>query len=216
MSDHFDAFHSLEAEKKERIINAALDEIASKGFKKASTNAIVEKAGISKGTLFYYFGSKEELFDFLCDYALEFAKREYVDKFEEHMKTGDFIERQKIRAELKRQLMSAHPRVAKFYESFFIPGNAEYLKKYTETINETREIVGKSVYENIDYSLFRDDIGHGKIMGYMQWLFESYEKEITDRLVAAGAESIDMENMFREFNEFLNDLRKMFYKEGLA
>jgi AcrR family transcriptional regulator len=44
----------------------------------ASFNAIVQTAGISKGGLFYYFQSKEELYHFLCDYVFEIVKNEYV------------------------------------------------------------------------------------------------------------------------------------------
>ncbi|MGC4018669.1 MAG: TetR/AcrR family transcriptional regulator [Muricomes sp.] len=70
---NFDAFHALEEEKQTRIINAALVEFSVKGYKRASTNVIAEKAQIGKGMLFYYFGSKEELFHFLCEYTIEFA-----------------------------------------------------------------------------------------------------------------------------------------------
>lgn len=46
-------FINLEAEKRERIINAALKEFAQKGYDKASTNEIIKEAGISKGSLFF-------------------------------------------------------------------------------------------------------------------------------------------------------------------
>lgn len=46
-------------EKKERMINSALKEFSVNTFQKASTNTIVEEAGISKGLLFHYFGNKK-------------------------------------------------------------------------------------------------------------------------------------------------------------
>jgi len=49
----------IEPEKRDRILNAAIEEFASFPFEKASTNHIVAKAGISKGLLFHYFGSKQ-------------------------------------------------------------------------------------------------------------------------------------------------------------
>ena len=54
-------FQSLETEKRERIINAALKEFAKNGYDKASTNDIVKEAEISKGSLFNYFNSKNEI-----------------------------------------------------------------------------------------------------------------------------------------------------------
>ncbi|MGI6412409.1 MAG: FtsX-like permease family protein [Syntrophomonadaceae bacterium] len=51
-------FYSLEKDKQERIINAALKEFARSGYERASTNVIIKEAEISKGSLFNYFNSK--------------------------------------------------------------------------------------------------------------------------------------------------------------
>ena len=223
MSGHFDAFHELEPQKKERIINAALDEIASKGFKKASTNAIVEKAGISKGTLFYYFSSKEELFDFLCGYTIEFARQEYAAKFEHEAKTRDFIERYRVLTEIKRYSLRTYPKIIKFYESFYLPENTEYFSKYRDAIKNIREHVFASLYDNIDYSLFRDDIEPEKIVTYIKWLLDRYEKDLMAKMQESAldsgfSESTDIimgkeiEEEFSKFYAFLADLRKAFYK----
>ena len=214
MSGRFDSFHSLESEKKERIINAALDEIAKKGFKKASTNAIVKQAGISKGMLFYYFGSKEELFDFLCEYTIEFAKQEFMGKFSNQLKTRDFIERCKTLAELKNHALSNHPKIIKFYESFFIPGNEAYFSKYSDTIQEVQLAVRGGLYNDIDYSLFREGVEPEKTLTYIRWLNERYEKELTDQLINEGGmlrENVDA--AFDDYYGFLADLKKVFYKD---
>lgn len=67
---------ALDIEKRDRIISAAMAEF-SKGYHRASTDAITQNAGISKGLLFHYFGSKQELFFFLLQYALAFLQPEY-------------------------------------------------------------------------------------------------------------------------------------------
>ena len=46
------------------------------GYKHASTDDIVGEAGISKGLLFHYFGSKLGLYSFLYDYSVRFMKLE--------------------------------------------------------------------------------------------------------------------------------------------
>jgi len=51
-------------------LDAALHEFASEGYRNASVNSIVKKAGISKGSLFWYFGSKDTLFGALVDSAV--------------------------------------------------------------------------------------------------------------------------------------------------
>jgi AcrR family transcriptional regulator len=52
----------LKDEIKEKIIQGAVQEFLEKGFKSASTREIVKKVQISKGNLYNYFASKEELF----------------------------------------------------------------------------------------------------------------------------------------------------------
>ena len=56
------AFKRLDEKKQDKILQACLDEFAEEGFETASTNRIAEKAGIAKGSIFKYFGTKEKMF----------------------------------------------------------------------------------------------------------------------------------------------------------
>lgn len=51
----------LSAERQEAILAAAADEFAEHGYGAASVNRIIERAGSSKGGLYYYFESKADL-----------------------------------------------------------------------------------------------------------------------------------------------------------
>jgi pimeloyl-ACP methyl ester carboxylesterase/AcrR family transcriptional regulator len=53
--------------KSRRILDAALAEFCARGFDGASMNAIAERAGVSKPTLYQYFGDKDGLFDAVLD-----------------------------------------------------------------------------------------------------------------------------------------------------
>ncbi len=55
-------FDHLPKEKQQLILATATEEFANKGYEKANTNVIAEKAGISVGSLYKYFSSKEDLF----------------------------------------------------------------------------------------------------------------------------------------------------------
>lgn len=57
-----DKIKSLCPKKMDRILKAAVKEFASNSFKDASFNKIIREAGIGKGTLYYYFESKSDLF----------------------------------------------------------------------------------------------------------------------------------------------------------
>jgi AcrR family transcriptional regulator len=65
------AFRRLDREKQEKIISACIDEFAEEGFETASTNRIAGRAGIAKGSIFKYFGTKEKMFFSVVNYILE-------------------------------------------------------------------------------------------------------------------------------------------------
>jgi AcrR family transcriptional regulator len=52
-----------EAARRTQLIECAIETLATVGYAHASLAQIAERAGISKGVIVYYFGSKEELFE---------------------------------------------------------------------------------------------------------------------------------------------------------
>lgn len=49
-------------ERREAILDAAAAELGAHGFGKASYNRIIERAGLSKGAMYYYFADKQDLY----------------------------------------------------------------------------------------------------------------------------------------------------------
>jgi AcrR family transcriptional regulator len=72
-------FNAIGEEKRLRVISAALKEFSAKEYQSASTNAIVERAGISKGLLFRYFEDKAGLFRYLQIYVTQKLIREIFE-----------------------------------------------------------------------------------------------------------------------------------------
>ena len=62
-------FEGLDAERRDRILDAAADEFSDRGYDGASINRIIGEAGISKGSLYYYFDDKEDLFATVMEQA---------------------------------------------------------------------------------------------------------------------------------------------------
>ena len=71
-------------ERKNEILDAADELFGQKGFDGTSTNDILEKVGIARGTLYYHFKSKEDIMDALIErytvLILEAAKENAADK----------------------------------------------------------------------------------------------------------------------------------------
>lgn len=55
------------AVRRNEILDAAEQLFVTKGFDKTSTNDILERVGIARGTLYYHFGSKEEILDAIIE-----------------------------------------------------------------------------------------------------------------------------------------------------
>lgn len=84
-------------QKKEQVIDAALEEFTHKDYEKASLNTIIKLSGISKGTFYYHFQNKEELYLYLLKtgsnlkwqyineqialHPMDFEKMDIFDKF---------------------------------------------------------------------------------------------------------------------------------------
>lgn len=55
-------FEKLDAAKQEALLEAAREEFATHGFEASSYNRIIENSGLSKGSFYYYFHGKEDLY----------------------------------------------------------------------------------------------------------------------------------------------------------
>ncbi len=55
-------YESLDESLKTRILDVSKEEFGAHGYEGASYNKIIQKIGISKGSMYYYFENKEDLF----------------------------------------------------------------------------------------------------------------------------------------------------------
>ncbi len=77
---------------KELIMEAAIKEISEKGYLGATMDGIAVKAGVAKGTLYYHFNNKEDLFNYIIKEGMNLVKNDIeeavanekniIDKFE--------------------------------------------------------------------------------------------------------------------------------------
>ncbi|MBF9016944.1 MULTISPECIES: TetR/AcrR family transcriptional regulator [unclassified Oceanispirochaeta] len=64
-----ETFENLSEKKQQRVIKACIEEFGEHGYDSSSMDGIIKRAGISKGGLYEYVSSKEELFKFIVDYT---------------------------------------------------------------------------------------------------------------------------------------------------
>ena len=110
-------------EVQKKIIQVATKKFAKNGYQKTSMNEIVTAAGVSKGSLFYHFHSKEELFFQVLSLGV---KQEFQRVFEIFEKKGNrlFKKRESMFEDLKKyyDLTSSGPRE---FERLWLEGRME-------------------------------------------------------------------------------------------
>jgi len=69
------------AEVKEKIVQAAIESFAQTGFDRTKMEDIAKRLGLSKGTIYLYFKSKEDLFLAICEYNIQKGDKEDAGLF---------------------------------------------------------------------------------------------------------------------------------------
>ncbi|ERJ12067.1 TetR/AcrR family transcriptional regulator [Haloplasma contractile] len=116
-------------EKKEQLIRAAILEFGNKGYDHASLNSILKEAGISKGTFYYHFKSKEELYIDLVFTLAEKKKQFFNDHLDVNILGKDLFTILEVMIELGLRFASEIPYVTKFSLKFIEDNNSEIYHK---------------------------------------------------------------------------------------
>jgi AcrR family transcriptional regulator len=198
---------NMDAEKRERIINAAIEEFAINGFKKASTNNIVKKAGISKGLLFHYFDNKESLHNFLENYVINTV----IETIENELDWSetDFFNRLMQLAIIKGRLTYRFPKIFEFFTSILADKSIEDIYAYREDF--APGLLEKVYIHNIDYSKFKPELDMERTMKIINWVIEKYSMELLDNLLEQKND-FNYDKIMEDFEEYMNILKKAFYK----
>jgi TetR/AcrR family transcriptional regulator len=203
-------FLSLDIEKRDRIINAAIKEFAQKGYDNASTNEIVKEASISKGLLFHYFKNKKQLFFFLFDYCYNVVADEFYKKVD--LTEIDFFKRIRQAVQIKTELQAQYPDILTFIQEAVMQDSAEIKVELDKKIQELTAVNINIVYEGIDLSKFRDDVDVQKILKIIAWTFEKMSDEELLKAKMVPNHKIDYEKVYMEAEEYFEILIKCFYK----
>ncbi|MBO8156064.1 MAG: TetR/AcrR family transcriptional regulator [Bacillaceae bacterium] len=199
-------FFSLDQEKQERIINAALKEFGQKGFQKASTNEIVKEAGISKGLLFHYFNNKKGLYLFLFDYAVDRLVERIFSN--ENQLMEDVFERFLQITIQKLHLFKKHPDLLDFLMTAMDDETIQYDLKNREMLEQAYQ----RVFAGIDYSRFKSGIDIEKALKVIFWTFQGFGEEEQENLKQLGIQHYDINRVKTRMEDYIQLLRQLFYE----
>ena len=152
----YENFERIPTEQKRLILAACLKEFAQNSYEQASTNAIVREAGIPKGTLFYFFGSKALLYLYLIDYAVGSYVKQVNSKVEEL--PSDLFERLMALGRLRMHFAVQEPLLYRFLFNAFLHTpehiKAELAGRYREYALSSHQLLT----QGLDTSKFKEDI----------------------------------------------------------
>lgn len=208
-----DRFESLSEEKKKRILDAAIEEFATNGYDKASTNSIVKKADISKGILFHYFKSKKNLFIYIFDYCMTHLVNKYYSAKEPEPK--DIFERFMWISIRKMKITQEEPLMNKLVFSA-ISNMPESLKpELTEKYNTYYAKEMPRFFEGIDTSKFRKEIDSEKAIELIMMCMDSISNKYLQKYKNTPVDEVfnDVEKIMAECNEYMEILKFGIYNE---
>lgn len=210
------SFEKLSEEKQKNIIKAAINEFAKDGYDNASTDKIAEAAGIAKGSLFHYFGSKKNLYLFTVEHCINLLTNEILKEAESY-KSNDFYERIKAFSFLKQKMLAIYPLHSKIIMDAFInmPGKVKgdleklYIKYYSTNMSFIQEYLLQ--YVNTD--LLRPSVTKEEVLFVTMSVFDALNKKYME--IYKNRIDYLMNNndeLFEECNKYIEIIKHGLYK----
>ncbi|MBC1434669.1 TetR/AcrR family transcriptional regulator [Listeria rocourtiae] len=186
-------------DKKNKILKVAIGEFADHGYKAASTNRISEVAGVSKGLIFHYFGSKEKLYTTAVEYSVDLAMQEVPVA---EMPTEDFIQGAIWSTKQKLNFSRKYPAVFKLIMQSYANPPASLAKRlhayYTEML-QVQETYVNRVLEKVQ---LREGVAYEDAHDVVRALFDYTIMMATD-FIRDNPEAT-MDEMQPLVNKFMN------------
>jgi AcrR family transcriptional regulator len=210
-------FERLPAAGQAHILQACIEEFARNGYALASTNAIVKRAGIPKGTLFYFFGSKKDLYLYVIDHAV--AK--FAAAFKEisaNLDAGqpsDLFERLLHRGSARMQFVVQEPLLYQIFYNAFINTPDEIRLEMQTRFASYAQTSGGRLLDGLDTSKFREDIQPERAIELVTLVLEGLLNRYLPALQRLSpAESLAVvEKITAEARLHFEMLKKGLYKE---
>lgn len=202
----YEKFESLPEERRETIMEAAVETFAKNDYKGASTETIAHKAGISKGLLFFYFKNKRELYLYLMEHLMSKVANLVVD--DEFYEIDDFFELLIYAADSKRKVLDRFPYLLEFSIRAFYPEHKDVKDTLNDWTQRQMDLMFTTYYKNVRLDRFRDDIDPKYVLNLLIWLADGYMHQ-----QRALHQSPDMDAMFDEMRRWCDMLKAYTYKE---
>ncbi|MEW5939957.1 MAG: TetR/AcrR family transcriptional regulator [Chloroflexota bacterium] len=180
-------FFNLPEEKRENIVNAAVDEFAEYGLENASTNRIVENSGISKGSFYQYFEDKQDVFMYLLS-VLEKEKMDYFRDKHPPSTNLDTFEYFRWMIKAGMEFNSAYPRMTQAATRVLL-GEGLY---YGENFATYREKTTRALEMMIKQAIQRGEVDPSVDVELAVMVMDTWSNAISAYILKEGRKYKDM------------------------
>ena len=201
-------FLKISREKQNKIIESALLEFSNKSYNEASTNNIVKFAGISKGSLFKYFKSKEDLYLFVLDLSIKELVKD-ISQAKISLEK-DIFETIIKYAEVEFDWHINNPYKYKLINKAFTDENSSLYKKIMENY--------QGISDNIYFRLLEDIDGKNlkyekeKISNLVKWILEGFNRDFS-KVKDTGDNLLSLKNEYiKELRTYIEIIKEITYR----
>ncbi|HSV96246.1 MAG TPA: TetR/AcrR family transcriptional regulator [Spirochaetota bacterium] len=138
---HKDTFDKISDKKREKIIKISTVEFAEKGFNGANVNVIANKAGISIGSMYNYFSSKEHLFLTIVDEGYKLLEEAFAGA---DLANGDIFQKLETIIRVAQRHSRSHPQFVQLYQDI----TTESLAHLSARLSRKIENISAVFYRN--------------------------------------------------------------------
>ncbi len=194
-------------DKVHRIINSAFKVFSMNVFEKASTELIVKDAEISRGLLYHYFTSKQELFEYIQYFAYHIISESMAKEID--WESDDIFERLSKSMKVKLEVIKKYPHVFDFFNRYPHLMTPDKVKKYQSDEHiKTRQIFYSY---NIDHSKIKDNIDFNLLLSVSRLTIKGVlNNHIHNHNFET--EELNIEKIMKDINEHIEFLKGTFYK----
>jgi TetR/AcrR family transcriptional regulator len=186
LSSGTDLFKNLNPDKQEKVFQAAVNEFASKGYRNASMNTVVKSAGISKGSLFQYFTSKQGLFDAVVTIATV-RVTQYLRKVREDTADLPFFDRLERLIRAGFAFIDEHPLMARVYFHLLQSGEAPFGSERLAQLNRRGdEFLAELIRHGISRGELRPDTDPERVAFLVNALLATLLRAYYTEFLGAG------------------------------
>lgn len=180
-------FFNLPEEKRQTIINAAVEEFAGFGLENASTNRIVKNSGIAKGSFYQYFEDKQDVFMHLLS-ILEAEKMDYFK--DRHPPNGNLDTFEYFRWMIKAgmEFTSAYPRMTQAVSRVLLGEGLYYGKDFAQYREKTTRALEMMIKQAIE----RGEVDPSVDVELAVMVMDTWSNAISSYLLSEGIKQKDI------------------------